>query len=249
MAESMGLAPGRIADLLAGLSQVEPPRLVFVRRAPAGVDALPGTLLCLSASFNPMTVAHAVLVHEGSRLVSPEEILLLLATANVDKRGDGLLLDQRFDLLLRFAETRPRLSVAAVGHGRFVDKLDAIRAAYPAATRVVFLLGFDTLVRLFDPKYYADAAAALNRLFAGSECVVANRAGYAPGAIQVFLARPEVAPFAQRIHPVRLPANLAGVSATEVRARLSRGESIAEMVPPEILAPLVVCWPGARRRH
>ncbi len=249
MTESRSLALGQIADLLAGLSPTEPPRLVFFRRAPAGVGVVPGALLCLSASFNPMTVAHAVLVHEGSCLVSPQEILLLLATANVDKRGEGLPLDQRIDLLLRFAESRPRLSVAAVGHGRFVDKLDAIRAAYPAATRVVFLLGFDTLVRLFDPKYYADPAAALNRLFAGSQCVVANRAGYAPDAVQGFLARPEVAPFAQRIHPVGLPPDLAGVSATEVRARLSRGESIAEMVPPEILAPLEVCWPGARPRH
>lgn len=248
MAESMRLAPGRIADLLAGLSQVEPPRLVFLRRAPAGVDALPETLLCLSASFNPMTVAHAALVHEGIRLVSPREILLLLATANVDKRGEGIPLEQRFDLLLRFAENRPRVSVAAVYHGRFVDKLDAIRAAYPTATRVVFLLGFDTLIRLFDPKYYTDRTGSLARLFAGSECVVANRGQHAPDAVQAFLARPDVAPFAERIHPVRLPARLAGLSATEIRARLSRGEPIAELVPPEILAPLEACWRGLRQR-
>ncbi len=249
MTGSRSLALGQIADLLAGLSPTEPPRLLFLRRSPAGIGVVPGTLLCLSASFNPMTVAHAVLVHEGSRLVSPQEILLLLATANVDKRAEGLPFEQRFDLLLRFAESRPRLSVAAVGHGRFVDKLDAIRAAYPAATSVIFLLGFDTLVRLFDPKYYADPATALSRLFAGCECIVANRAGYAPGAVQAFLARPEAAPFAQRIHPVRLPTDVTGVSATEVRARLSRGEPIAEMVPPEILAPLEACWPGARSRH
>jgi nicotinamide-nucleotide adenylyltransferase len=247
MAESTGLAPGRIADLLAGLSQAEPPRLVFLRRAPAGIDTRPGTLLCLSASFNPMTAAHAVLVHEGSRLVSPRESLLLLAAANVDKRGGGIPLEQRLDLLLRFVESRPRVSVAAVYHGRFVDKLDAIRAAYPAATRVVFLLGFDTLVRLFDPKYYADRTASLARLFEGSECVVANRGQNAPDSVQAFLARPDVAPFAERIHPVRLPARLAGLSATEVRARLSRGEPIAELVPPEILAPLAACWRDRRQ--
>ena len=234
----------RIADLLAGVSPTDPPQLAFVRRAFAGIGVLPGTLLCLSASFNPMTMAHAVLIREGGRLVSPQETLLLLATVNVDKGVEGLPLERRFDLLHRFAESRPNVSVAAVGHGRFVDKLEAIRAAYPAGTRVVFLLGFDTLVRLFDPKYYADRGASLTRLFDGSECIVANRGGNAPSAVEAFLVRPEVAPFAHRIHVVRLPADLAAVSATEVRARLARGEPFGELVPPEI-RPSLADW--ARR--
>jgi nicotinamide-nucleotide adenylyltransferase len=233
--------PVRIADLLAGLSPTEPPRLAFLRRAPAGIGIRPGTLLCLSASFNPMTVAHAVLIREGSRLVCPQETLLLLATANVDKGGEGLPLERRLDLLLRFAESRPEVSVAAVGHGRFVDKLEAIRAAYPPGTRVVFLLGFDTLVRLFDPKYYADRDASLSRLFDAGECIVANRGADAPSAVEAFLVRPEVAPFAHRIHVVRFPMDLAAVSATEVRARLCRGEPIDELVPPEIRS-LLAAW-------
>jgi nicotinic acid mononucleotide adenylyltransferase len=191
-----------------------------------------------------MTVAHTVLIREGSRLVSPQETLLLLATVNVDKSGEGLPLEQRFDLLLRFAESRSHVSVAAVGHGRFVDKLEAIRAAYPVGTRVVFLLGFDTLVRLFDPKYYTDREASLTRLFDGSECVVANRGGNASSDVEAFLTRPDVFPFAHRLHPVRLEADVAAVSATEVRARLSRGEPIAELVPPEI-QPSLEAW--ARR--
>jgi nicotinic acid mononucleotide adenylyltransferase len=40
---------------------------------------------------------------------------------------------------------------------------------------------------------------------------------------------------------VRLPTHLAAVSATEVRARLSRGEPIDELVPPEI-RPSVADW-------
>jgi nicotinic acid mononucleotide adenylyltransferase len=233
--------PVWIADCLAGLSPTEPPQLVFLRRAPEGIGALPGTLLCLSASFNPMTVAHAALVREGSRLVSPQEVLLLLATANVDKYNEGLPLERRFDLLLRFAESRPRVSVAAVHHGRFVDKLDAIRAAYPDATRVVFVLGFDTVVRLFAMKYYDDRDTSLARLFTASECVIANRGENTPNAVDAFLARPEVAPFAHRIHVVRLPMDVAAVSATEVRHRLSRGGPVAGLVPSEML-PALSAW-------
>jgi nicotinamide-nucleotide adenylyltransferase len=230
---------GRTAsEALAGLRATEPPRLVFLRRAPAGLGDGAGVLLCLSASFNPLTVAHTALIREASRLMPPREILLLLAMANVDKPVTGLPLEARLDLLVRYAESRPSLSVAAVAHGRFVDKLEAIRAAYPAETRVIFLLGFDTLVRLFDPKYYPDRTAALSRLFGGSECIVANRAPAPPSDVDAFLARDEVSPFVQRIHSIQLPADLAEVSATAVRARLALGRPVADLVPPEIRTAL-----------
>jgi nicotinamide-nucleotide adenylyltransferase len=236
----------RIADLLARLNTAEPPRLAFVRRAPAGIGRDPASLLCLSASFNPLTVAHAGLVREACRLLPIAEILLLLSTANVDKGSEGLPWERRLDLLLRYAGLRGNVSVAAVGHGRFVDKLEAIRGAYPADTRVIFLLGFDTLIRLFDPKYYDDRHASLATLFGGSEVVVASRGSGGPAAVDAFLARPDVAPFAHRIRSVLLPADLAAVSATEVRARLAGGDSIAALVPPEILSPLLD-WRANRR--
>jgi len=238
MMETEGPDSRRIAEILAGLSPADPPKLAFLHRASEGTGRGTGTLLCLSASFNPMTIAHTALLREGGRAVPAEEILLLLATANVDKTGGGLPLERRFSLLLRYAGARPNMSVAAVCHGRFVDKMEAIRRAYPPDIRVVFLLGFDTLTRLFDAKYYADRAASLARLFSQSECIVANRGLDAPSAVQAFLARPEVSPYGHRIHLIRLPANIAAVSATEVRTRLARGEPIAGLVPPEIRAQL-----------
>ena len=226
------------AEILAGLTVAERPRLAFLRRAPSGLGDAPGMLLCLSASFNPLTVAHVALIRAAGRLAPPDEVLLLLAAANVDKTIAGLPLEARLDLLLRYAAPRPEISVGAVAHGRFVDKLEAIRAVYPAPTRVVFPLGFDTLVRLFDPKYYTDRSAALACLFAGSEFAVADRAPARPGEIEAFLARPEVSPFAPRIHPIRLPDDCARMSATLVRSRLSRGECVDGLVPPEIRQPL-----------
>ena len=224
--------------LLAGQEPGGPPRMGYLRRAPAGIRAQGGILLCLSASFNPLTVAHLALVEAGSRLAPPDETLLLLAQANVDKPVVGFPLADRLALLARYAAGRPTVSVAAASHGRFVDKAAAIRPHYPETTRLLFVLGFDTLVRLFDPKYYTAMERDLSRLFAAAEIVAANREPSPPAAVAAFLDRPEVRPFRERIHPIRLPARLAAVSATAVRERLARGESPTGLVPPEIL-PLI----------
>ncbi|HSD49764.1 MAG TPA: hypothetical protein VLG48_00020 [Candidatus Methylomirabilis sp.] len=227
-----------MAELLAGLDPMGPPRMAFVRRAPAGIRERTGALLCLSASFNPLTVAHVWLIQEASRMVFPDEVLLLLARANVDKEVSGFPLERRLTLLARFVDTHPSFSVAACSHGRFVDKVEAIRPHYPAGIRLTFTIGFDTLIRLFDPKYYSDRDAALTALFKASKFIAANRAPDPPEAITSFLARPNVSPFAHRIRVVQLPPEIAAVSATQVRACLSRGEPITRLVPAEIEALL-----------
>ena len=227
-----------LARLLAELDPEGPPRLVIVRRAREQIGNRPGRLLCLSASFNPLTVAHVRLIQEASHVFPPDEVLLLLARANVDKEVIGFPLQRRLRLLLRFGESHPQFSVAACSHGRFVDKAEAIRSHYPEGTRLAFIVGFDTLIRLFDPKYYADRDASVSALFVKSEFIAANRAPDPPEAVASFLARRETAPFANRIRLIQLPAEIAGVSATQVRARLTSGESIAGLVPDEIL-PLV----------
>ncbi len=224
-----------ISELLAGLDPNGPPRLAYVRKAPAGIPGEGGTLLCLSASFNPLTTAHVWLIQEAGRLVPPDEVLLVLAKANVDKEVTGFPLERRLLLLRRFAEGRPNFSAAAASHGRFVDKAEAIRLHYPENTHLTFILGFDTLVRLFDAKYYSDCADALAALFGKSDFIVANRAPEPPEAVQSFLGRPEVVPYAGRIQVIPLPADIAAISATEVRARLARGEPATGLVPPEIL--------------
>jgi nicotinic acid mononucleotide adenylyltransferase len=226
-------------ELLAGLDPGGSPRLVFARRAPGGIIERPGHLLCLSASFNPLTVAHVWLVREASRLAPPDEVLLLLAKANVDKQPEGFSLGRRLTLLRRYAEAHPTFSVAAVSHGRFVDKAQAILPHYPQGTRLTFILGFDTLVRLFDPKYYADLQTSLAELFTRCDLIVANRAPDPPEGIDSFLTRPDVALYTRHISTIRLPEEIAAISATVVRARLACGESVAGLVPPEVL-PLLV---------
>jgi nicotinamide-nucleotide adenylyltransferase len=60
------------------------------------------------------------------------------------------------DLLAREIETTGSTTalIALTKHARFVDKAKDVAASFPAAEKVVWLVGFDTLTRILDKKYY-----------------------------------------------------------------------------------------------
>ncbi len=221
-----------VLDLLSAavdrLHAAESPSLWFAQRT----ELQPETLGVLSASFNPMTRAHESMLECAHARFGFDEWLLVLAVANVDKAISGLPLEVRMHALLQWAAERPA-SIALCSHGRFVDKLTAIRQHY-AAARVMFLVGYDTLVRLFDPRYYDDLDAALSTLFADCEFVAFNRADAEVSALQALLTRPDIRPFAGKVHVLALDSELAELSATQVRARLNRGDQIDELVPSAV---------------
>jgi hypothetical protein len=53
-----------------------------------------------------------------------------------------------------------------IAHGRFVDKAAAFRAEYGVGCDLFFVMGFDTIARVFDRKYYDDLHASMRALFA-----------------------------------------------------------------------------------
>ena len=116
---------------------------------------LPSRLGVLSASFNPMTNAHLEMALISRRELGLEGILLLLAKVNVDKPIFGASLTDRVLMLIGVAESYDRFWVGVSSHGRFVDKAEAIRRGFPHV-KPTFIVGYDTLVRIFDPKYYDD---------------------------------------------------------------------------------------------
>src|SRR3974377_462568 len=59
-----------LRSLLAELDPMGPSRMAFARRAPAGIGEQSAQLLCLSASFNPLTTAHVWLIQEAGRVFS-----------------------------------------------------------------------------------------------------------------------------------------------------------------------------------
>lgn len=126
------------------------------------------TLYVLDASFNPPTRAHSRMALSALKEdtgESPKSLLLLLATQNADKSNKPASLEHRLVMMTLLAqELHEELSkqgdglVLHVGMAKapyFHDKAKSIEEDEAFSTaQQVHLMGFDTLIRLFDPKYY-----------------------------------------------------------------------------------------------
>jgi len=191
-----------------------------------------------SGSFNPLTVAHIKIVEDTVAKYQLDELLLLLAKANVDKPVFGLPLAARLLTLIKYAENRPRISVGVSSHGRYIDKVTALKTLFSPDTTFNFIVGYDTLVRIFDAKYYTDFHAELQALFVSARVIVANRAAADIKAIETFMAQPEICHYAPYVSGILLPDVYAYMSSTEVRDLLEHGETVEHLLPPSLLAML-----------
>jgi nicotinamide-nucleotide adenylyltransferase len=132
----------------------------------------PKTLYILDSSFNPPTLAHlriatSALLHDAQPSASPKRLLLLLAIQNADKPPKPASFEQRLLMMQIFAsdlraqisgskEAQIGVDVGVTKLPYFMDKSIAIEESrcYPPDTQQVHLTGFDTLIRILDPKYY-----------------------------------------------------------------------------------------------
>ena len=129
------------------------------------------------------------------------------------------------------------VSVALSSHGLFLEKLRALKRLYPPSTKIYFLVGYDTILRVLDRKYYHDREAALDELFEGSEFIIAGRGNKGEEEILFLFEKEENKRFKNNIEFLDITP-FAFVSATEIRRRIEKGESLEALVPREIL-PLI----------
>ena len=228
----------RYTELFNGLDPTASPRIELVHRAALSTSQRGKKLGIFSGSFNPLTLAHTKMVEDTIAEYQLDELLLLLAKANVDKGVFGLPLAARLLTLKRYTEDQQRFSVGVSSHGRYIDKVTALKAISPPETEFYFIVGYDTLVRIFDPKYYTDFHAELEELFVEARFIVANRAEADLKTIASFMEQPEIRRYASYVSCLLLPDVYAYMSSTEVRELLMRGEAIEHLVPPSILAML-----------
>ena len=138
-------------------------------------------------------------------------------------------------LLRQVAAREPGLGVVLFNRGLYAEQAVAARAAFPDA-ELRFIVGYDKARQIFDPRYYADRDVALRQLFSRVALLVAPRADAGPEALADLLARPENAPFRERVSALPFDHAWATDSATTVRLAARAGEPFAALVPPETVA-------------
>ncbi|KAI7875340.1 Nucleotidylyl transferase [Lichtheimia hyalospora FSU 10163] len=150
-------------------------------------------MLVLDSSFNPPTRAHQALVQDTVSHFGPgffDRCLLLYTTRNVDKvNATGASTDERMAMMTvvarKLANEQLATAVAKTPHGKFVDKATTLATQWPNCTPY-FVLGYDTVTRFLDPKYYLPTPLneALAPFFKHAQLVCADRPGY--GDIESF---------------------------------------------------------------
>jgi nicotinamide-nucleotide adenylyltransferase len=204
----------------------------------AGDPPAPGARLgLLAGSFNPPTIAHQTLATAGLTAGGLDHAWYALSTRTVDKEVvTGAGLEDRLLLLDLLTAADRRLGTLLLNRGLYVDQARLIRAAYPLLGELVFLVGFDKIVQIFDPRYYEDRDAALEQLFALATFLVAPRGEDEAPALTTLLDRPENRRFAGAVRPLDLPPELREVASSRVRVGLADGGQPNQTVPPAVTA-------------
>lgn len=117
------------------------------------------TIFILDSSFNPPTNAHLALARSSLTPSVTSTIILLLAVQNADKQAKPASFAHRIEMMELLARGIEKTSnatalLALSKHPRFVDKAKEVAIAFPLAKQVVWLVGYDTLIRILDTKYY-----------------------------------------------------------------------------------------------
>ncbi|KAL7926459.1 hypothetical protein ACQKWADRAFT_309292 [Trichoderma austrokoningii] len=127
-------------------------------------------LVVLDSSFNPPTRAHAEMAKSALKWAASARLMLLLSVNNADKAPKpasfatrlGMMEGFGHELLKSFADAGggdgPEIDLAVTKMPYFHDKARAIaESGFYAEPEQIFLAGFDTVIRIFNPKYYGSA--------------------------------------------------------------------------------------------
>jgi nicotinamide-nucleotide adenylyltransferase len=181
MASRIAHIRAALPDLETALQSftASPSKFSVVRTVNA-TSTQPRTLYILDSSFNPPSIAHLTLATSALRQhalaeSAPYRLLLLFSTHNADKAPSPASFVQRIALMTVFAEDlsqhlkkapsgqQPDIAEISIDIGLtkepyYSDKSAAIKETtppfYSSDPIHVHLVGYDTLIRFCNPKYY-----------------------------------------------------------------------------------------------
>ena len=211
-----------------------PPTIHLLSRAKGGVKKSSGKLGVFPSSFNPITVSHVELIERAISEFAVDEVILLLDKKIQDKEVFGSTLVDRLLMLLITWQDTSRISVGLSNRGLFVEKIAALQKVYSQGIDIHFIVGYDTIIRVLDKKYYDDREKALDELFGNCSFLATNRGQRSVQDINRLFKRKENRQYARSVKTFKISASLASISSTLVREHVEKGRDIAGFVPTEI---------------
>lgn len=235
-----GLA--RISASIEALDPAAPPTVtVVVPAVSAGARA--GHVAIIAGSFNPLTLAHVALA--GAALAAGADAVYLSLSRLIIDKGEvpRPSLADRAMILSTFARRHDRFGALLCNRGLYADQAVAVRAHFPKADRLTFVVGFDKAAQIFDRHYYTDPNAALGQFFCAAELMVAPRGSSDVQTLRALVNQEENRRFAHRVHALPLDPAYANESATRVRELARDGQPVAALVPEVTNAFLALANP------
>ena len=152
-------------------------------------------LVVLDSSFNPPTLAHASMARSALKSEGQPRLMLLLSVNNADKAPKPASFPVRLSMMeamgRELLDEGLEIDVAVTTMPFFHDKAKAIEESGFYATESgdqptqTFLAGFDTIVRIFNPKYYSEGIQnALRPFFESCKVRVTTRPDETWGGVE-----------------------------------------------------------------
>ena len=229
------------------LDQLRPDAPAQALLVPGSPQQPRGNIIVFTGAFNPPTTAHLALLKQAqqyarqqdrqsvSRRNSRNSTHLYAAfskvTVNKERLERPLLLDRVMLLQQLLRRRLPHAGLLLFNRGLYVEQAQALRHSFSAVKRIYFLMGYDKIVQIFDPRYYQDRDADLEVLFQEAQMLVAPRGDDDEVALQHLLEKPENRRFAFYVHAIPFNLIYRDISSTSIRAGNSAYDSA---IPHEV---------------
>jgi len=180
-------------------------------------------------TFDPVHVGHLIVAEEAAGRLHLDRVLFAPSRHPWRKAGRDIASEQDRVAMVDLALAgNPRFAVSLVDMERegptySVDTVDDIRRQQPDAD-LFFIIGYDALVDLPNWREPARLATSVN-------LVAMVRPGYSVDWAVVARAIPQAH---DRVTVLQIP--VIGISSSEVRARVARGDSVRYWVPDAVAA-------------
>jgi nicotinamide-nucleotide amidase len=224
-----------LAQWIDGLRHSKESEMVILRKGPKGISRPAGRLGIFPASFNPPTMAHVALVREARKEGRLDEILILLDIQAMDKEACEAKFEHRLTMVKRVFGRDPKISIGLSSGGLFLQKLKPLGEYYPSSVEIFFIVGFDTILRVMDGKYYRNRKGSLSKLFCQSRFIVANRGDQEKAAFLRLFNQPDNLKYRDKLSFFTLSPKFSTLSSSLIREGIRRRLPVDEWIPAPAL--------------